>query len=402
MKLITNHSNTNHYQALKNLLQDADEVFLATAFLKTSGLNKLFTTIEALVIAEKKVRLIAGQNFALTEPSALHRLRALFINSNNCKLYLAHANNPKEIFHPKLSLIRKGTKAYILSGSSNITDAGLTSNFESSLLIECNVADEIWENAIDYFNVLVSPRVSLPVTLFILRRYEKYFNSQNAHNSKSKPVPEKTELESEFDYDKLLVHFNIFNNINRATFLEKRQREYNQAKNILDQIANEALTREEFSNLLDQLVGTKDTNRLWHSGSLFRLRRSVYPHYKKFRKLIQFIKSNQAKSISFIFDGAKKIVREIKGAAANYVTEIMMTYNPTECANINRNPITVLKQVAGVNLKAHSSSFNGKDYEEYCILIKDISELLTISNMLEADTFFNDIYWKIYSPKSKK
>lgn len=91
-----------------------------------------------------------------------------------------------------------------------------------------------------------------------------------------------------------------------------------------------------------------------------------------------------------------RVVSNIKGAAANYVAEIMMTYNPIECANIDRNPITVLRNAGGVKLKAHSSSFNGNDYQEYCTIIKDISEMLTLKDMLEADTFFNDIYWEIY------
>jgi hypothetical protein len=88
-------------------------------------------------------------------------------------------------------------------------------------------------------------------------------------------------------------------------------------------------------------------------------------------------------------------VSGIDGAAVNYVTEIMMTYNNRDFANMNRNPITVLKQEAGANIKAHSSSFTSDEYQEYCTLIKEISGELGLKNMLEADSYFNDIYWKI-------
>lgn len=69
--------------------------------------------------------------------------------------------------------------------------------------------------------------------------------------------------------------------------------------------------------------------------------------------------------------------------------------------NMNRNPITVLKLEGGVNLKAHSSSFTSGDYAEYCELIKEISLKLGLRNMLEADTFFNEIYWKLDKTKGK-
>jgi hypothetical protein len=62
---------------------------------------------------------------------------------------------------------------------------------------------------------------------------------------------------------------------------------------------------------------------------------------------------------------------------------------------MNKNPITVLRREGGVNIKASSSSYSGSDYKEYCNLIKEISLKLELQNMLEADSFFNEIYWKI-------
>ena len=96
-----------------------------------------------------------------------------------------------------------------------------------------------------------------------------------------------------------------------------------------------------------------------------------------------------------MFENAKIKVNLIEGAAVNYITEIMMTYNNNDFANMNKNPLTVLREEGGVNLKAHSSSFKGVDYAEYCELIEEISTKLGLNDMLEADSFFNEIYWKI-------
>ena len=73
----------------------------------------------------------------------------------------------------------------------------------------------------------------------------------------------------------------------------------------------------------------------------------------------------------------------------------MMTYAPEKLANINQNPITVLRREGGVDIKASSSSYNGKDYEEYNAIICEIAEKLGLKDMLEIDYFFNIVYRKI-------
>ena len=125
------------------------------------------------------------------------------------------------------------------------------------------------------------------------------------------------------------------------------------------------------------------------------MRFKVYECKNEFRDLVTFIKESQNEPASIVFDGAKELVNDVRGASINYVTEIMMTYQPNRFANLNRNPITVLDKEAGVYFKSHSSSFNGEDYQDYCLLIEEICNELDLKNMLEVDSFFNDIYWEI-------
>ena len=94
-------------------------------------------------------------------------------------------------------------------------------------------------------------------------------------------------------------------------------------------------------------------------------------------------------------------VASIEGASVNYVTEIMASYNKNNFAILNNNPFTVLTKKAGVSFSHKTlTSFSGEDYTYYCALIKEISEKLGFSNMLEADSFFNDIYWKMKNSSS--
>lgn len=91
-----------------------------------------------------------------------------------------------------------------------------------------------------------------------------------------------------------------------------------------------------------------------------------------------------------------KQAEDITGVSVNFITEVMISYNPKEFAILNRNPFRVLTEEAGITFKyEHPSSFSGKDYAYYCEIIKEISEELGFSNMLEADSFFNEIYWEI-------
>jgi len=396
MKFLTNAKSDNHLITLTSNLKHYDEAFFAVAFLKASGLTKLLPTVKEFLKSGGQISIIAGQNFALTEPEALHILRKLFQIYPTSKLYLAKANSASSVFHPKLYLFKLNNECCIISGSANITEGGLMNNKETSLVANITVTDIIWTNAKLYFDDLVSADNADEATLLVIKQYETFYEQQKQYNKKAKPIPTKTKSQLAFDYSNLLKHFKKFDNTKRQENFKTKTSNYKEAKKVLDEIAdNSRLTQNQFEPLLDTLVGSKEEYNLWHSGSLFRLRRFVYPYYKEFRDLVRYIRENKSLPASVVFKNAKEKVKLIEGAAVNYITEIMMTYNYNDFANMNRNPITVLKKEGGVNIKAHSSSFTELDYEEYCELVKEISLKLGLRNMLEADSFFNEIYWKI-------
>ena len=72
----------------------------------------------------------------------------------------------------------------------------------------------------------------------------------------------------------------------------------------------------------------------------------------------------------------------------------MISYNQKDFAILNSNPFSVLTKKVGVtfNYKDYRN-FSGKEYAYYCDLIKEISKKLGFSDMIEADRFFNEIYW---------
>lgn len=388
---------SNHQRTFLSLISGAEEIKIASAFLKQTGLDLVLPALKKQIKSGSSVQIIAGQNFGLTDPGALHILYNLFKDSKTCSLHLSKTDN-SYVFHPKLSIFRKGGKGYVLVGSANLTSGALNRNVEASILLELKVTDQVWLDSSSFFSTLLSGENSEPATLLALKRYESFFNSQKELNRRLRSIPNRSSAVLNFNYLLLQSLFRKYKakRINEDIFQEKVAG-YFEARKILDEIADKrSLNQSEFAALLDKLVLNSDENfRFWHSGSLHRLRRKVYPHYKKFQTLVRYIRENKNKSPAEVFDQSMAYVKDISGAGVNYITEIMMTYNSKKFANLNKNPITVLRNKGDVNLKASSVSYSGEDYQEYCDLLSEINKVLGLRSMLETDSFFNDIYWKL-------
>lgn len=173
-----------------------------------------------------------------------------------------------------------------------------------------------------------------------------------------------------------------------AMFSE-RQEKYRTAEKILTKIADKPLLpKKKVISLLDALLNE------WSSGGLKRTKPSIHEYYKEFAELVRFIRANKSKNADYVFSEAMKRVENVPNISVNCVTEIMISYNHKDFAILNSNPFTVLTEKVGVTFKhKHYRNFSGKEYAYYCDLIKEISKKLGFSDMIEADRFFNEIYW---------
>jgi HKD family nuclease len=393
IEFISNDKTPNHLEVIKELLSQADEVWMATAFLKYSGTELLLSSIKSHIKKGKPISIIAGQHFGLTDPDALKMLFECFQKHTKANAYLDKAVNKTQTFHPKLSLFRIGETGVIITGSANITSGGLVSNQEVSMKATVALSSDAWKDALLFMTERLKESNAELLSLMLINRYRSYYDEEKGKRKNQKPAPDKTSDDFAFNYKLLLHHLQEFKLQNGENEFEERVEIYEEAKDVLDEITDSPrLSQKRFEELLDRLVVGE---RLWSSGSLYRHRKSVYQYKNEFRELLRFIRENQDAPISKVFEGAKFRVDQIKGAAVNYITEIMMTYRPDRFANLNRNPITVLDKEAGVYFKSHSSSFTGADYENYCAQLNEIASKLGLKNMLEVDSFFNNIYWKI-------
>lgn len=401
-QFIYNNSKINHLDVILQQFEEANEIWLATAFLKMSGLHLLLPAIKNHVKVNKSIQIIVGQNFGLTEPEALRKLHKMFEKKVNANLFIDKAEVKTSVFHPKLFLFKNNQKGVIIAGSANITKGGLITNQEASLVSNTKITNSDWKDAIKYFEEISCLKNANSSSLMLIKRYEQFYKDQRKARADQKAAPDKSDSEYSFDYKKLKKRLKKYQTAQSKADFTQRERDYKEAKQLLNEIATSSrLTQNRFEEIIDALVGAAGQKALWKSGSLLRLRYEVYECKNEFRNLVKFIKENQKGLPSKVFEKAKKLVEEVNGARVNYVTEIMMTYQPNSFANLNSNPITVLKDEAGVYFKSHSSSYNGEDYQDYCLLINEIYNELNLKNMLEVDSFFNEIYW-LLKQESKK
>ena len=387
MKLLNNlNKEQSHVKEFCKCLKTSQKAYISVAFLKMSGLSLIMDALKKFLSNYGELQIIAGQNFGLTEPEALTSLLNLLEDYPESKLYLYEAVSADCIFHPKMYLFESKKGGKIILGSANMTKGGISINNEVSISFECELNSEIWEQSKATFNTYLAN--SEPVTLKTIRKYKKFYNKQRENNRTAMAVH--------------LLSQKTFNRVTLKEYLEEwgpqklkkefleRKKSYQEAVQILNEIADTPrLTETKFIPLLDRLL------KKWHSRDIKRNKPFIYINYKEVAKLVRFIRANKSESSDYVFAKAMKQAKDITGVSVNFITEVMISYNPKEFAILNGNPFKVLTEEAGITFKYElPSSFSGKDYAYYCEIIKEISEELGFSNMLEADSFFNEIYWE--------
>lgn len=398
MKLLFNAQDDNHMGAILKELKSTISVKIAVAFLKNSGFVLLKPAIEKALKRGVHFEFYCGLNFGTTEAAALQNALELFEKYSNAKLYMIYTKS-NQTFHPKLWVFQHHTNTTIIAGSANFTSGGLDKNFECSFIANFNNQNVQVKNVLAYFEDLKIKKLARVADSLMIAQYGKYQKEQAEKQKGLKATPPTPE-EVNYDFAKLKKwHDKLKNQF--ATFNLKRTKDYRKGLNVLEIIAAGNLSKSGFIEQYEKLVGGTGIRAIWKSGSLDRHKGEIFENKSSFSKLVKFISDNRNADAAFVYNQAKKLADTIPGVGPNIVGEIMMTYNPKEFANINKNPISVLLKEAKVDIKKSSTSYSGEDYKTYCNIIKVIRRDLRLNDMLEVDTFFNEIY-QVIKNKLKK
>ncbi|RJQ65744.1 MAG: hypothetical protein C4519_27310 [Desulfobacteraceae bacterium] len=116
---------------LRNLLVTASEIYIQVAYLRESGIAVIRDQIRTFLAQGGIFRILAGGDFAQTEPDALRFFCEL---GSACEVKLISSSGLAG-FHPKSYLVYSGENATLIVGSSNFTDGGFSKNIELNLCV---------------------------------------------------------------------------------------------------------------------------------------------------------------------------------------------------------------------------------------------------------------------------
>ena len=378
--------------------QGANEIWIAVAFLKTSGLKLIFDEIKNAVSRDAKIKIIVGTDFFITEPDAIRSLLDLFLGNENTTLSFA-VQKRNAAFHPKLYCFMTKEQATLITGSSNLTNGGLIDNTELCSVITTSMDDDAFLSIRSYIEGLHNPDMSRIVTPLILERYatdyRKYQKQVKVSNDALKKLlRDEIQKAPSLDENTLKTFFERYKKENDIdNTVRKRNIAYGKAKLVLDNLAmNTPSTSANFLSEYEKLV---DPQGYWWSGSIFRHKNTVAKGYKEFCKMVREIKMATDKEPDELFAICLGYKKKINGLGFNVITEILNTYRPHDCPVLNNSPIVSLDHF-GISEFPHANSFKPAHYRRLKQVLEYINHLCGLGSLGMVDNFLNFVYWKLY------
>jgi HKD family nuclease len=111
----------------------------AIAFVKRSGVKHLAQALRSFTARASAV-IVVGVDHGGTSAEGLQDLFEAI--GERGELYVFHNLNPST-FHPKVYYFRNDTAAMVIVGSSNLTEGGLFTNYEASVVLRLDLTNEV-------------------------------------------------------------------------------------------------------------------------------------------------------------------------------------------------------------------------------------------------------------------
>lgn len=129
-------------EILKTALSEQGQLWssfqAAVAFAKRSGVANLQNELQGFVDRGGYVRMVVGIDQYGTSIEALSDL--LITIGNKGEIWINHDSNKYITFHPKVYLLEAESSALLIVGSGNLTEGGLYTNDEASLVYELDLS----------------------------------------------------------------------------------------------------------------------------------------------------------------------------------------------------------------------------------------------------------------------
>lgn len=406
MQLVQNSSTRNHEVALQHVLDGAETISIAVAFLKHGGALLIGPLLEARLNSGASVEAFFGTDFYITEPKALAHLLAISKRFDAFKIFVA--DRRKASFHPKIYLGESVNQIRCLIGSANLTAGAMSSNEEISLeiAVEPNV-----ELAIAVKTVLGGYRTDGAFQYLddlVLSQYaSRHKEAERIRRRLEKEL--EANLKSQFDLRLLdSYHKQYLSDDEERQALDARRADRLEALKIQKKIAKlsknvkpSRLDRKAFEDGLSNLLSSKGAYRhLWHSGDIHRRGSEALKHPRKTIEL--FAEGAKAAKVApeLGYERLRRLALDIPGVGVNMITEILCTFAPERYAVFNGNTSGALAAIGVATPRG--PTVNGLSADRYaglCMTIDALRARIGGADFTDADAFLNWLYFKTKAAK---
>ena len=165
------HGDDLHLEiSLRKALLASSRADLLSAFVQTSGLDRLREDLYDALARGIQVRLLTGDYLGITSPDALGQLLNLANDHKGFTPFLYEAEE-KQAFHPKAYVFLRGAHGVAYVGSSNLSRSALTDGIEWNLRLVSSIDQATFKQIQGRFeSLLASPRTK-PLTRELIEAY---------------------------------------------------------------------------------------------------------------------------------------------------------------------------------------------------------------------------------------
>ncbi|WP_417673849.1 phospholipase D-like domain-containing protein [Roseibium sp.] len=397
--LISNTYGADHAGSIAELINGADTIIIAVAFLKKRGADYIAPILKKRLAAGATVELFVGTDFFLTEPAALQRM--LELGKRNPRCCVMVAGRSSATFHTKIYSARRGKRWHSIIGSANLTHGALRSNEELSLRIDHGAGDALTGQLAQTFERYRNWERFQKLDMLVLQQYKSAYEIDRRERAKYEKARERALLKG-LDL-RVITEWHTRYLADPGTAAEQTLRRRNRVKalglqKLIAALADKPIDAAAGKGLrqsLGDLMGSSGGQHLWGSGSIPRQGSKALEHPRKMIELFALAHEASRRSPHKGYAEMKSAADTIPGVGINMATEILCTFAPTRYAVYNGNTAGALS-ILGISVAPHAKfrAIGPDRYEQVCDTIKALGARIGAADLSEADAFLNWIYWK--------
>jgi HKD family nuclease len=394
MRLVRNAASGTHKEALASVFEEAEEVTISVAFLKSAGAAAVCPLLHKRLQKGASARAFIGTDFFLTDPEALDDLLSLHEEDERFTVFLA--DQRPATFHPKVYVGRNKKRLRCLIGSANLTGGALGDNEELSALVECDLSDPF---SVDLSSAWTDFEQGGRFQLLDRIVLEQYRSRHAKYEAVRRKIERETKFNDEpFDLRTLENFLSQYANSAERSALAKRRSDRREALIIQNQLADlsgkqlGAGTKARVGELARDLMTNNGGRHLWHSDAIYRRGLEALEHP---RKVIEFFRAGREAASKHPIEGYEQVgllARDIPGFGVNAITEMMATFAPERYAVFNGNTAGAL---AAIGISTPKGDINAKNYDRICAVIDRVRARINGLDFTDADAFLNFVYFRV-------